>query len=93
MTGDTDRLIELAGELGQKMGSVLRDVIPPEAQNHLLTAQKELLTAIFLIYEHQVGAQRSDPQPPATRASGPRRASPSPGPARPRSRVQRIDIE
>jgi hypothetical protein len=88
MSGDTDRLIELAGELGQRLNSALGDVIPPEAQDHLLKAQKELLTALFLVYEHQLGARRRQPQPPAARTSRPRRASPAVRP-----RVQRIEIE
>ena len=92
MSGETERLIELAGELSHRVNIALRDVIPPEAQSHLLNAQKELLSALFLIYEHQVGARRPEAQPPATRGSGPRRASPSRRPAD-RPRVQRIDIE
>jgi hypothetical protein len=92
VSGDTERLIELAAELGQKVNMALRDVIPPEAQNHLLKAQKELLTALFLIYEHQVGARRPEPQPPAVRSSS-SRASPASHRPPARSRVQRIDIE
>jgi hypothetical protein len=55
---DSERLAEVAGFLGQRLNSAIRDVIPPEAQLHLLNAQRELLTAIFLIYEHQVAARR-----------------------------------
>jgi hypothetical protein len=93
VSGETERLIELAGELGNRVNSALRDVIPAEAHNHLLNAQKELLTALFLIYEHQVGARRTEAQPPARRASATRRASPATRrpPAEPR--VQRIDVE
>ena len=100
VSGETDRLIELAAEVGQKVNSALRDVIPPEAQTHLLKAQKELLTALFLIYEHQTGARRPESQAPATRTSRPRRSaspSPRPSPARgegePRTRVERIEID
>jgi hypothetical protein len=93
VSGDTERLIELAGELGQRINGALRDVIPAEAQNHLLNAQKELLTAFFLIYEHQVGARRPESQPPATRTSGIRRGSPATHRRSAPSRVQRIDIE
>ena len=45
MSGETERLIELAGELGRRVNGALRDVIPPEAQDHLFKAQKELLHA------------------------------------------------
>ena len=49
----------MAIELGQRVSSLLRDVVPPDAQQHLLNAQRELLTALFLIYEHQAGARRT----------------------------------
>jgi hypothetical protein len=55
---DGERLAEIAGFLGHRLNSAIRDVIPPEAQVHLLNAQRELLTAVFLIYEHQVAARR-----------------------------------
>ena len=58
MGPDGERLAEMAGFLGQRINSALKDVIPPEAQLHLLNAQRELLTAIFLIYEHQVTTRR-----------------------------------
>jgi hypothetical protein len=93
VSGETERLIELAAELGHRVNTVLRDVIPAEAHNHLLNAQKELLTALFLIYEHQVGARRPEPQPPATRASGTRRASPARRRSPAETRVQHIDVE
>ena len=91
MTGETERLIEMAGELGRRVNRALGDVIPAEAQRHLLTAQKELLTALFLIYEHQVEERRSGP--PAARAPGPRRSAPTARPGSSRPRVQRIDIQ
>jgi hypothetical protein len=71
MTRDSERLAEMAGFLGQRLNSALKDVIPPEAQVHLLNAQRELLTAVFLIYEHQVGARRSA----VTRSPARRRAT------------------
>jgi hypothetical protein len=55
---ESERLTEVAGLLGQRLNNALRDVIPPEAQLHLLNAQRELLTALFLIYEHQLGARK-----------------------------------
>jgi hypothetical protein len=86
VSGETERLIELAGELGRRVNGALRDVIPPEAQDHLFKAQKELLTALFLIYEHQV--TRRPNEVPAARSAPRSRAR-----ARPGDRVQRIDIE
>lgn len=81
LPGDGERLVQLAHEMGERLGSVVRDVIPPDAQHHLLNAQRELLTALVLIYEHQAGSRRT-----ATR-----RRSPARRPTRPR--VTRIKIE
>jgi hypothetical protein len=83
MTRETERLAEVATLIGQRLGSAMKDVMPPEAQTHLLNAQRELLTALFLIYEHQVGARRPETSArKRTRTRSPRR-----------ERVQRIEIE
>jgi hypothetical protein len=79
---ETERLVEVAALLGGRLNSAVKDVIPAEAQAHLLNAQRELLTAVFLIYEHQVGGRRPAPPGPRRRASAPRKP-----------RVERIDIE
>jgi hypothetical protein len=81
VTRETERLAEVATLIGQRLNSAMKDVVPAEAQTHLLNAQRELLTALFLIYEHQVGARR--PEPPTSKRS---RASRRP-------RVQHIEIE
>jgi len=54
MSRDGERVIELINELGTRVGSVLADVVPPAAQVHLLNAQRELITALMLIYENRV---------------------------------------
>lgn len=65
MSRDRERAIELISELGSRVGQVLGDMVPPSAQVHLLNAQRELITALVLIYEHRVtvgsvgGAARS----------------------------------
>ena len=82
MSRETDRLVELAALIGQRLNSAVRDVVPPEAHEHLLNAQRELLTALFLIYEHQVGARRPATPAPRKRLHGSR------GP-----RVKRIEID
>ena len=82
MASETERLVEMATLIGQRLNSTLKDVVPAEAQTHLLNAQRELLTALFLIYEHQVGARRPAPS-----------ASKRPSRASRRPRVQRIEIE
>jgi hypothetical protein len=54
MSRDGERLIELVNELASRAGSLLSDMVPPSAQVHLLNAQRELITALVLIYEHRV---------------------------------------
>ncbi len=56
MSTDRERIIELVNELGSRVGHVLSDMVPPAAQAHLLNAQRELITALMLIYEHRVGS-------------------------------------
>ena len=79
---DGDGWAELAAELASRVGTVVRDLIPPDAQIHLLNAQRELLTAMIIIYEHQAGARR-----PAARSR--KRV----GAAEPRRRLDRISID
>jgi hypothetical protein len=54
MSRDGERLIETINELGSRVGHLLSDMVPPAAQVHLLNAQRELITALMLIYEHRV---------------------------------------
>jgi len=56
MSRDGERLIETVNELGTRIGHLLSDMVPPAAQVHLLNAQRELITALMLIYENRVGA-------------------------------------
>jgi hypothetical protein len=79
-------VIELMGELSSRVGNVLTDMVPPAAQVHLLNAQRELITALVLIYEHRV----ANPVPTARGRAAPRRA-----PAKRRStrRAGKIPIE
>jgi len=87
MSRDGERLIELVSELGTRMSNLLSDMVPPSAQVHLLNAQRELITALVLIYEHRV-TTGSD-QRPRRRAAGAKGA-----PSRRRaSRVGKIPIE
>ncbi|HEV2028961.1 MAG TPA: hypothetical protein VGS16_10565 [Candidatus Dormibacteraeota bacterium] len=86
MSRDGERLIETVNELGSRVTHLLSDMVPPAAQVHLLNAQRELITALMLIYEHRVTAT---PRGRRT-ATGARRA-----PARRRAtkRVGKIPIE
>jgi hypothetical protein len=75
VTRDGERLIELVNELGTRVSHVLSDMVPPSAQVHLLNAQRELITALVLIYEHRVTTGTS-PRPrraTATPRSAPRK--------------------
>jgi len=79
MTRDGERLIELINELGSRVTHVVSDMVPPAPQGHLLNAQRELITALMLIYENRVatppttrGGSRSSSRPAARRRS-PRR--------------------
>ncbi len=82
MTRDGERAIELINELGSRVGHLLSDMVPPAAQVHLLNAQRELITALMLIYENRVA-----PEPAARRA---RRAR---GARRTTRRDRKIPIE
>jgi hypothetical protein len=80
MTRDGERLIELINELGSRVTHVVSDMVPPSAQVHLLNAQRELITALMLIYENRVttappGRTRRAAASPAgtTRRRSPRR--------------------
>lgn len=91
MSRDSEHVIELINELGSRVGHLLSDMVPPRAQVHLLNAQRELITALMLIYEHRVTATpggRGSATPGGARGS--RRA-----PARKRAgkRVGKIPIE
>jgi len=56
MTRDGERAIELINELATRVSNVVSEMVPPSAQVHLLNAQRELITALVLIYEHRVTA-------------------------------------
>lgn len=62
MSREGESLIELINELGSRLGHAVSDMVPPAAQVHLLNAQRELITALMLIYENRVS-----PAPTVTR--------------------------
>lgn len=74
MSRDGERVIELVSELGSRVGNVLADVVPPAAQVHLLNAQRELITALMLIYENRVAPPRA-PRSRVRRATARRRTT------------------
>jgi hypothetical protein len=66
----------LADDIGRRLGLVLGDVVPPEAQKHLLNAQRELLLAIVVTVEHN--ASRGQPTKPGSKRRTRKSASPRP---------------
>ncbi len=77
MSRDRERAIELISELGSRVGQVLGDMVPPSAQVHLLNAQRELITALVLIYEHRVTVGTAgDPRERSTVRGAPVRKRP-----------------
>ena len=82
-----DALADMLQEAAYRVGGLVRDFGPAEAQLHLLNAQRELLTAMILIYEHQAEARRG-----GTEQRGPRRSVRSR--REPESpRLRRIDVD
>lgn len=73
MSRDGERVIELMNELGSRVGHLLSDVVPPSAQVHLLNAQRELITALMLIYENRVAPTHTHAR--ARRATARRRTT------------------
>jgi hypothetical protein len=87
MTRDGERMIELINEMGTRVSHLLSDMVPPSAQVHLLNAQRELITALMLIYEHRVaGASERG-------AGAHRRANPAQARRRTAKRVGKIPID
>lgn len=62
MSTEPERLAEVITDLGRRLSQALGDVISPEAQRHLRNAQREVLTALFLVYEDQVGRRGVQPR-------------------------------
>ena len=89
MSRDGERLIELVNELGTRVSQLLTDMVPPAAQVHLLNAQRELITALMLIYEHRV----TTPPPGGRRRVAARESRPAPPRRRQSARAGKIPIE
>jgi hypothetical protein len=88
MSRDGEHVIELINELGSRVGHLLSDMVPPRAQ---VNAQRELITALMLIYEHRVTANPSG-RGRAT-PTGARSARRAPARKRAAKRVGKIPIE
>jgi hypothetical protein len=86
MSRDGERAIELINELATRVGNILSDMVPPSAQVHLLNAQRELITALVLIYENRVTTGAG---PRSRRGAGSRQAATRRAPRR----VRKIPID
>ncbi|MDQ6692417.1 MAG: hypothetical protein M3Z13_06590, partial [Candidatus Dormibacteraeota bacterium] len=64
----------------------LGEALPEDAKHHLLNAQRELITALVIVYEHQAGARR-----PAAPGGKRRTTKGRPQAELPRTRRIRVD--
>jgi len=64
----------IAVEAAQLAGTAFGELVPPEAQVHLLNAQRELITALMLIYENRVSPAQA-PRGRVRRATSRRRTT------------------
>lgn len=60
----TDGAFLLPSRVFEEAGHLFSEIVPPEAQSHLLNAQRELLLAVAITIEHN--AQRRPTRPRAT---------------------------
>ena len=72
----------IVGDVARLLAASFGELVPPEAQVHLINAQRELLLAIAVVIEHN--ASRTPRQP-----RGRRRAATEPGGRRP----QRVELD
>ncbi|MBO0702026.1 MAG: hypothetical protein J2P38_03785 [Candidatus Dormibacteraeota bacterium] len=103
MSTEAERLAELVTDLGRRLAQAFGDVVSPEAQRHLRNAQREMLTALFLIYEEQLGrrtgrtgtarTEHDEGDWPQDMEETIRRARADPDAEVPHSRVKKIDLD
>ena len=80
-------MVELGLEMARRLSHALSDGLPDDAKHHLLNAQRELITALVIVYEHQAGVRRAEF--PAARAAAATRRKAAP----PKSRSARIPVD
>ena len=80
-------MVEFVLEMGKRLSHALSDGLPDEAKHHLLNAQRELITALVIMYEHQAGTRRANFPAERAATAAKRRAAPR----KPRS--TRIDVD
>jgi hypothetical protein len=58
----TDGAFLLPARIIEEAGHILSEIVPPEAQTHILNAQRELLVAVAITIEHNSGRRMSKPR-------------------------------
>jgi hypothetical protein len=76
----------LMDEAGKLLGTSFSDLVPPDAQRHLLAAQRELLLAVAAMIEHHTSHQ--EPDSDETPSGGRKRSRSGTGRSRRPSRVE-----
>ncbi len=76
----------LMDEAGKLLGTSFGDLVPPDAQRHLLVAQRELLLAVAAMIEHHTSHQ--EPESDVTPSDGRKRSRSGTGRSRRPSRVE-----
>ena len=57
----------MLGDAGQLLGTTVNELVPPEAQVHLLNAQRELLLAVKATVDHHLKTQQAEKTSPKRR--------------------------
>ena len=78
------RLVQNASQM---LGVSLGDIVPPEAQRHLLNAQRELLLAVMVTIDHNTSRGARTATTTTARRRSAKRKSPS------RHRPSRVELE
>ena len=76
----------LVDEASRLLGTSFSDLVPPDAQRHLLIAQRELLLALAAIIDHHT--QQEPEEPTESPSRGRRRSRSGTGRSRRPSRVE-----
>ena len=76
----TDGAFLTPARIVEEAGHLLSEIVPPQAQTHLLNAQRELLLAVAITVEHNASRRPTRPRTAAKRrtkqaSAAPRRPS------------------
>ena len=74
----TDGAFLLPARIVEEASHLLSEIVPPEAQTHLLNAQRELLLAVAITIEHNAGRRPNRPRTTPRRQTKAKSASKRP---------------